>query len=106
MDHWTEIRTAYNVARTGTVSKAAQELGVHRATVNRHIDALEAEIGTRLFLRHRRGYELTDAGHEFMEIAERSYDMLEDFFGRVRVQNADVEGEVIVSTLFPLTDLI
>ena len=47
MDHWTEIRTAYGVARSGTVSKAAQELGVHRATVNRHIDALEAEIGTR-----------------------------------------------------------
>ena len=106
MDHWTEIRTAYGVARAGTVSKAAQELGVHRATVNRHIDALEAEIGTRLFLRHRRGYELTDAGREFMEIAERSYDMLEDFFGRIRVQSADVEGEVIVATLFPLTDLI
>ena len=106
MDHWTEIRTAYGVARSGTVSKAAQKLGVHRATVNRHIDALEAEIGTRLFLRHRRGYELTDAGREFMEIAERSYDMLEDFFGRIRVQSADVEGEVIVATLFPLTDLI
>ena len=106
MDHWTEIRTAYGVARSGTVSKAAKELGVHRATVNRHIDALEAEIGTRLFLRHRRGYELTDAGREFMEIAERSYDMLEDFFGRVRVQSADVEGEVIVATLFPLTNQI
>lgn len=106
MDRWTEIRTAYSVARAGTVSKAAQELGVHRATVNRHIDALEAEIGTRLFLRHRRGYELTDVGREFMEIAERSHDMLEDFFGRVRVRSADVEGEVIVATLFPLTDLI
>ncbi|MEO0746199.1 MAG: LysR family transcriptional regulator [Pseudomonadota bacterium] len=106
MDHWTEIRTAYVVARTGTVSKAAQELGLHRATVSRHVDALEGEIGARLFLRHRRGYELTDVGREFMEIAERSYDMLEDFFGRVRVQSADVEGQVIVATLFPLTDLI
>lgn len=106
MDHWNEIRTAYSVAQAGTVSKAAQELGVHRATVNRHIDALEAEIGTRLFLRHRRGYELTDTGREFLQIAERSFDMLKDFFGRVRVQSADVEGEVIVATLFPLTDLI
>lgn len=106
MDCWNEIRTAYVVARNGTVSKAAQELDVHRATVNRHIDALEAEIGTRLFLRHRRGYELTDTGREFLQIAERSYDMLEDFFGRVQVRSADVEGEVIVATLFPLTNFI
>lgn len=106
MDHWTEIRTAYSVARMGTVSKATLELGVHRATVNRHIDALEAEIGTRLFLRHRRGYELTDTSREFLQVAERSYNMLQDFFGRVRVQSADIEGEVIVATLFPLTNLI
>ncbi|MEM6889865.1 MAG: LysR family transcriptional regulator [Pseudomonadota bacterium] len=67
------------------MSNAAQELGVQRATVNRHIDALEAEIDERLFLRHRRGYELTDTGREFLQIAQRSYDLLEVFFGWVRV---------------------
>ncbi|MEO1024128.1 MAG: LysR family transcriptional regulator [Pseudomonadota bacterium] len=106
MDLWTEIYTAYRLATAGTVSKAAAELGVHRATVNRHIDALEAALGTRLFLRHRRGYELTDAGQDFLAVAERSHEMLEDFFARMRVQKADVAGEVIVTTLFPLTDFI
>jgi len=106
MDLWTEIYTAYRLATAGTVSKAAAELGVHRATVNRHIDALEAALGTRLFLRHRRGYELTDAGQEFLAVAERSHEMLEDFFARMRVQKADVAGEIIVTTLFPLTDFI
>ena len=42
MDLWTETYTAYRLAIAGTVSKAAADLGVHRATVNRHIDALEA----------------------------------------------------------------
>ncbi|MEM1161471.1 MAG: LysR family transcriptional regulator [Pseudomonadota bacterium] len=106
MDHWTEIYTAYCVARSGTVSKAAAELGVHRATVNRHIDALEKALGARLFLRHRRGYELTDAGQEFLTVARRSHDMLEDFFGRLRVRRSEVEGGIIVTTLFPMTDLI
>ena len=106
MDLWTEIYTAYRLATAGTVSKAAAELGVHRATVNRHIDALEAALGTRLFLRHRRGYELTDAGQEFLAVAERSHEMLGDFFARMRVQKADVAGEIIVTTLFPLTDFI
>ena len=106
MERWTEIYTALCVARSGTVSKAAAELGVHRATVNRHVDALEADLGTRLFLRHRSGYELTDTGKDFLEVASRAHNVLEDFAGRVRVQNSEVDGEVIVTTLFPLTGLI
>ena len=45
MDNWDEIRTAYQVARNGTVSGAADVLGVHHATVIRHIDALEQRLG-------------------------------------------------------------
>jgi DNA-binding transcriptional LysR family regulator len=56
MDKWTEIKTAYHVARLGTVSAAADVFGVHRATVIRHIDTLEAELGARVFLRNKTGY--------------------------------------------------
>ena len=45
MDNWDEIKTAYQVARMGTVSGAADVLGVHHATVIRHIDALEGRAG-------------------------------------------------------------
>lgn len=106
MEHWTEIYTALCVAKSGTVSKAAETLGVHRATINRHIDALEAGLGAKLFLRHRRGYELTDTGKEFLAVATRAHDTLDDFFGRVRVQNAEIEGEIVVTTLSRLTELI
>ena len=37
MDNWDEVKTAYHVARLGTVSAAAEVLGVHHATVIRHI---------------------------------------------------------------------
>lgn len=106
MDHWTEIYTALCVAKSGTVSKAADALGVHRATINRHIDTLEAGLGAKLFLRHRRGYELTDTGKEFLSVASRAHDTLDDFFGRVRVRNAELDGEIVVTTLSPLTELI
>lgn len=106
MDHWTEIYTALCVAKSGTVSKAAESLGVHRATINRHIDALEKGLGAKLFLRHRRGYQLTDTGKEFLAVATRAHDALDDFFGRVRVRNAEIEGEIVVTTLAPLTELI
>ena len=62
MDNWDEVRTAFQVARLGTVSGAAEVLGVHHATVIRHIDALEGKLGVKLFQRHARGYTATEAG--------------------------------------------
>ena len=54
MENWDEIRTAFQVARLGTVSGAADVLGVHHATVIRHIDALEKRLGTQLMHRSTR----------------------------------------------------
>ncbi|MHA1549670.1 MAG: helix-turn-helix domain-containing protein, partial [Alphaproteobacteria bacterium] len=59
MDNWDEIRTAWMVARHGSLSAAASALGVHHATVLRHVNALEARLGVRLFQRHSRGYTPT-----------------------------------------------
>ena len=101
-----EIHTAYCVAKEGTVSKAAEVLGVHRATVNRHIEMLENQLGVRLFIRHRRGYQLTEAGEEFLNVAGRAHDIRDDFAGRIRVQSSEISGEVIVTTLFPISNVL
>lgn len=75
MQHWTEMHKALMVARHGTISAAAAALGVHRATVNRHIEALESVLAAPLFLRHARGYTLTDAGREMPEVASRAEEL-------------------------------
>lgn len=106
MDYWTEINTAYCVAKAGTISKAARMLGVHRATVNRHIDALEQHLGARLFIRHNRGYQLTEIGQEFFDSADRAHDILDDFVGQAKVKNVGVEGEVIITTLLPISTFL
>ena len=78
MNNWDEIKTAYQVARMGTVSGAAEVLGVHHATVIRHIDALEGQLGVKLFQRHARGYTATEVGDDLWifilscRISERS----------------------------------
>src|SRR6056297_2891573 len=66
---WDEIRTAHHVARLGTVSGAAEALGVHHATVIRHVDALEERLGVKLFQRHARGYTATEAGQDLLQVA-------------------------------------
>ncbi len=102
MDKWVEIRTAYLVAKLGTVSAAAETLGVHRATVKGHIDALAAHLGTKLFQRHGRGYVQTETGRELLSVMGRADEMAADFTGRTRVRDTELTGEIIITSSPPL----
>ncbi|WP_116132391.1 LysR family transcriptional regulator [Tropicimonas sp. IMCC34043] len=99
VDTWDEIRTAFHVARLGTVSGAAEALGVHHATVIRHVDALEARLGTKLFQRHARGYTPTEAGRDLLTVAATTEDQFSQLVGRIRGRGAQVSGELIVTSL-------
>lgn len=100
---WDEIRTAYHVARLGTVSGAAEALGVHHATVIRHIDALESQLGVKLFQRHARGYTATEAGADLLQVAQATEDQFSQLAGRIRGQDGSVSGELVVTSITSLS---
>lgn len=102
MDNWDEIKTAYQVARMGTVSGAADVLGVHHATVIRHIDALEGRLGVRLFQRHARGYTATEAGQDLLRVAQATDDQFSQLAGRIKGQGDEVSGDLVVTSLISL----
>lgn len=52
---WDLYRTFLAVLTEGSLSGAARALGLSQPTVGRHIDALEAELGQRLFTRSQTG---------------------------------------------------
>ena len=106
MDNWDEIRTAFQVARAGTVSGAAAVLGVHHATVIRHIDALEARLGVKLFQRHARGYTATEAGEDLMRVARATDDQFAQLAGRLRGRGEAVSGELVVTALAEASALL
>jgi DNA-binding transcriptional LysR family regulator len=56
------LRAFDAVARHLNFRMAAEELALTQSAVSRHIQALEHEVGTALFLRHTRSVELTSAG--------------------------------------------
>lgn len=58
---WDWYRTALAVLEGGSLSAAARELGLTQPTVGRHIEALEAELGTALFTRSQTGLTPTEA---------------------------------------------
>jgi DNA-binding transcriptional LysR family regulator len=96
---WDEIRTAYHVARAGTVSGAAEALGVHHATVIRHVDALEGRLGVKLFQRHARGYTPTEAGLDLLQVAQATDDQFAQLSGRIRGRGETMTGEIVVTSL-------
>lgn len=106
MEYWTELRTALMLARLGTVSAAAEALGVHRATVNRHVETLEGAFGAPLFQRHARGYALTDAGSDMLEVAGRADEMFADLAGRARGRAGQLSGSLIVTALAGVAPLV
>ena len=106
MDKWAELRTAYQVAKLGTVSAAATALGFHRATVNRHIDVLEEEMDARIFIRHARGYTLTELGEDVLRVARKTEELIDDLAGRINSSKAVVEGELKLTILEPFAELL
>lgn len=105
-DNWDEIRTAYQVARVGTVSGAAEVMGVHHATVIRHIDALEARLGARLFQRHPRGYTPTEAGRLLLAVAQATEDQFAQLGARIAGAGGEVSGELIITSLPNLSAMV
>jgi DNA-binding transcriptional LysR family regulator len=67
---WDNLRYFLAVARTGTLSAAAEQLGTEHTTVARHIHALEEELDRRLFQRSNSGYGLTEVGERLLARAE------------------------------------
>jgi DNA-binding transcriptional LysR family regulator len=106
MENWDEIRTAYHVARLGTVSGAAEVLGVHHATVIRHIDALERRLGSKLFQRHARGYTPTEAGRDLLAVAQTTEEQFAHLSSRIKGQGEAVTGELVVTTIAGVPDLL
>ena len=65
-----QLRSFYEVARSGSFSKAAENLCITQPALSRQIVILEKTVGISLFNRHNRGVNLTDAGRRLFEYAE------------------------------------
>lgn len=60
---WDKLKSFHAAAETGSLTAAAERLGISQSAVSRQIAALENALGVSVFQRHARGLVLTDAGH-------------------------------------------
>ncbi len=67
--NWDDYRFVLAVARSGSVSGAARELGVNHATVLRRVAAIEKRLGVELFEKSVRGYDIAPEKLRLIEAA-------------------------------------
>src|SRR4051812_27710163 len=79
------------VAEERSFTRAAERLWIAQPGLSRQIRDLETELSTRLFERHSRGVDLTDAGDLFLERARAALAAVD----AVRATGRDAEAGVV-----------
>ena len=72
-----QLQAFSEVARRGTISRAADALFVSQPALTARIQGLERTLGSSLFARGRHGSRLTEAGRAFLPHADRALAALE-----------------------------
>lgn len=90
------LRYFVTVAEEGHITRAAERLGIQQPPLSQQIQALEADLETRLFHRTPRGVVLTTVGQALFEDANRILRDVERAKARVMRTARGEEGQVVV----------
>ncbi|MCX7283686.1 MAG: LysR family transcriptional regulator, partial [Novosphingobium sp.] len=97
------LRSVLKIADTGSITRAADSLGLSQPSLSNQLLRIEDEVGVQLFSRTARGVTLTDAGKRFVlhvgQILEAVNNAVEDSrkFGQAAV------GDVILAVPYSLS---
>lgn len=90
------------VARAGNFAAAARERDLSPSSVSRAVQALEQDLGVRLFERTTRAVSLTEAGQHFLDHASSALEELEVARQKAQQATGTAEGHlrIAASTTF------
>jgi DNA-binding transcriptional LysR family regulator len=98
MDRIKQIRLFVEVARARSFTVAAKRLGMSRASVTKHIVALEQNLSVLLLNRTTQHVALTEAGRILLEDGMRYLEDFEILEARVRNAENEAHGTIRVGT--------
>jgi DNA-binding transcriptional LysR family regulator len=88
------------VARSGSLTAAAETLGMTHGSASRHLKAVETWLGLRLFDRHGRGLRITEEGQRFLNQIERGLGTIESAADRWHLRRGPDLVRVSVTPTF------
>lgn len=93
------LRFLEEVAKAGSMRKAATRLNISSSAINRQILALEEELGTPLFERLPRRLRLTASGEIVIAYAQTTAKEHQRFLGRIAAMKGMQRGEIRIATM-------
>jgi len=96
---WSDLRVVLALSRTGTLSAAAERLGVDQTTVSRRLAALERALEGRLFLRERGALTPTALGEQAVARAEQMEAAMAALEAAASASGAAVAGRVRITAV-------
>jgi DNA-binding transcriptional LysR family regulator len=98
MDRVAGIGLFIRVVETGSFSKASADLGITQPTATKHVAALEARLGARLFHRSTRGVTPTEVGLAYYDKCKAIARELEEADNLAALMQHRVQGNLRIST--------
>lgn len=94
---WQSWQTFLQIARSGSLSKAAETLALSQPTLSRHLQQLEARLGQNLFDRSTQGLTLTAFGQSLIETCEGMERVAQRLERQAAGQDQSLSGRVRLS---------
>ena len=93
---WDDVSLIASIESSGSLRQAARKLGMNASTLIRHVERLEAGLGTTIFDRLPQGFVLNEPGKAIAEIGrdmQRHFLRLEEIAG----QDSRSRGQVKIA---------
>lgn len=94
---WHSLELFAQVVDAGSISAAADRLGVAKSSVSTQLKSLETELGVRLLTRSKAGVLRTEPGHRMYEHAKRLLAQMDSAFEDVRAEESSPSGALRVA---------
>ncbi len=98
MDRVAGIHLFIRVVETGSFSKASLSLGITQPTATKHVAALEARLGARLFHRSTRGVTPTELGLAYYDKCKVIARELEEADNLAALMQSRLQGSLRINT--------
>jgi DNA-binding transcriptional LysR family regulator len=93
------LRALHAVARTSSFTRAAAELHYSQSSITEQIQALETELGVRLFDRSGRRLRLTSAGERLLTYAVSVLSLVDEARSAIEIDSLEPAGELTIGGL-------
>ena len=101
MNQFEELQAFVRVVDAGSITAAADQLGVAKSAISRRLSELEARLGTQLLARTTRRMSLTDAGSSYYQRSRRILAELADADAEAGGDTRELQGRLRLAA--PLT---